>query len=74
MATGLPCRTRHCRPANAMRCVVVCYGKDLRRSPPGVLAHPSAESDALFETLQEANAHDRVVVMARDRSAFRRAR
>lgn len=31
---------------------------------PGVLAHPSAESDGLFETLQEASAHDRVVVMS----------
>ena len=31
---------------------------------PGVLAHPSAEGDALVEILQEANAHDRVVVMS----------
>ncbi len=31
---------------------------------PGVLAHPSAEGDALIEILQEAHAHDRVVVMS----------
>lgn len=38
---------------------------------PGVLAHPSAEGDALVEILQEANAHDRVVVMsARSLSAL----
>jgi phenylacetic acid degradation operon negative regulatory protein len=31
---------------------------------PGVLAHPSAENDALLEILQNAEAHDRVVVMS----------
>ena len=30
---------------------------------PGVLAHPSAQSDALLEILQSAGAHDKVVVL-----------